>query len=94
MKKSFKNEIKQLLGEVHFGLSPDSDKYVERIFVKDVNNNTRAFDNSTDLIKNIIKNNISPDDINVENVSVVFSELIYEDISREYIKYAVLSNDK
>ena len=89
-KQSIISLIKKTLEEVHFGLSPDCDLYVNRIYVyrKD-NRKLLTFNNSTDLIRSIIANKISSEDIDMDTVSVIFSDVLFEEVEQEYKKYAV-----
>lgn len=89
-KQSILPLIKKTLEEVHFGLSPDCDLYVNKIYVyrKD-NRELLTFENSTDLIRSIIANKISSEEIDMDTVSVIFSDTLFKEVEQEYKKYAV-----
>lgn len=84
------NQIKKALEEVHFGLSPDSDIYVNKIYIYRRNNDEiLTFKNSADLIKSIIENKISTEEVDLDSMSVLFSDLLFKEINQEYQKYAM-----
>lgn len=88
MKIELQRRIKKTLGEVHFGISPDSDCYVDGIYTVDENNVRKFYKNSTEVIKSILSEQVTTEDVEM----VVFSELLFKDIERDYNKYAVKSN--
>ena len=88
--QSIMSMIKKTLEEVHFGLSPDADLYVNKIYVyrKD-NDELLTFKNSSELIKSVIENKITSEDIDLNSVSVIFTDLLFKEIEQDYKKYAI-----
>lgn len=95
-KKAIIKEIRKLLRDIHYGLSPDSDEYIESISLKTHNDdNLITLKSAKEVLDTIMSGKISIENIDLENFLIQFSDKLFEDISSEYVKMnSCLSADK